>query len=81
VLVEVGGFDPALQALSPKEVTVILTNPTAGIEPIRRAATRTASGAWTAEATLPVAGAWRVRVDLLVTDFRKVTLEDAVKIR
>ncbi len=81
VLIEVGAFDHVSQALSPKEVTVILTNPAAGIEPIRRAAARAGAGAWTAEATLPVAGEWRVRVDLLVTDFRKVTLEDAVRIR
>jgi copper transport protein len=81
VAIEIAAFDQKLQPLSPKEVTVVLTNPAAGIEPIRRVATRTGAGPWIAEATLPVPGEWHVRLDLLVTDFRKVTLEDVATIR
>lgn len=81
VTIEIAAFDQKLQPLSPKEVTVVLTNPAAGIEPIRRVATRTGAGSWMAEATLPAPGEWRVRLDLLVSDFKKVTLEDVARIR
>jgi copper transport protein len=67
--------------LDPKEVTVTLAKPDAGIEPMQRRAARTPDGTWRVEGlVLPVPGRWQVRVDVLVSDFEKATLEDTVEI-
>jgi copper transport protein len=60
-----------------KEVTLFLSLPERGIEPLERKATRGADGNWTVrDVPIPFAGRWRVRVEALVTDFEKVTLEE-----
>jgi copper transport protein len=65
-------------ALPAKEVRVTFTNEAAGIEPIRRPATG-AEGAWRVDGlTLPVAGAWTVRLDILVSDFETLRLDGTV---
>jgi copper transport protein len=78
VLVLDGAFAP----LAVKEVTLVLANPGAGIEPLRRTATRAADvGAnnWRIDNfQVPVAGRWNLRVELLVSDFDKLTIEDTV---
>jgi copper transport protein len=62
--------------LEAKEVTFILSQPEAGIEPFERKAVRDPDGSWIARnVAIPFAGRWRMRVDALVTDFEKVTLE------
>lgn len=67
--------------LDPKEVTISLANKGSGIEPIERRANRAADGTWQAEAVvLPVPGPWQVRIDALLTDFEKTTLEGTVEI-
>jgi copper transport protein len=72
-----GDFGP-LQA---KEVSLILSQPERGIEPFERPAVREADGNWIARnVPIPFAGRWRVRVDALVTDFEKVTLEDELDV-
>jgi copper transport protein len=72
-----GDFSP----FRPKEVALILSNPAAGVEPIRRPATLR-EGVWQVDAlALPVPGRWQVRVDILVSDFEKQMLEDSVDIR
>lgn len=69
-------------ALDPKEVTVALGNSGTGIEPIERRAIRKADGTWQIEGlVLPVPGQWQVRVDVLISDFEKATLEDVVEFR
>jgi copper transport protein len=69
-------------ALDPKAITVTVANPGAGIEPIERHAVKAADGTWQVEGlVLPVPGQWRVRVDVLISDFEKVTLEDHIEIR
>jgi copper transport protein len=76
IVVMRGDFSPFV----PKEVTLILSNPTAGIEPIRRSAVLR-DEVWRVDGlTLPVPGHWQVRIDVLVGDFEKVMLEDAVTI-
>jgi copper transport protein len=46
---------------------------------VRRAATHRGDGHWRVEGLrVPVAGQWIVRVDLLIDDFTKLTLEDQV---
>jgi copper transport protein len=49
---------------------------------MRRTASRQGDGSWRVEGlTIPVAGRWSVRVDILVSDFDLVTLEDDLVIR
>ncbi len=60
-----------------KEATLILSLPGRGIEPLQRTATLGADGYWhVADAPIPYPGRWHIRIEALVTDFRKVTLED-----
>ena len=68
--------------LDAREVTLILSNPDAGIEAIRRPATRAGEANWRIDdLVIPVAGTWRVRVDILITDFDIARLEGAIAIR
>jgi copper transport protein len=63
--------------LSAKEATLTLSLPDRGIEAIERTATLGADGFWHVRGVpLPVAGRWHMRIDALVGDFEKVTLED-----
>jgi copper transport protein len=67
--------------LQAKEVSLFLSLPEKGIEPMERKATRDADGIWTIRGVpIPFAGLWRVRVDALVTDFEKVTLEEELEV-
>ncbi len=57
----------------PKELTVALSLPSAGIEPITRRPARIGDGAYRLDGlALPVAGRWEVRIDALIDDFEKV---------
>jgi copper transport protein len=68
--------DLARNPLAAKEVTLSLANPAAGIEPIRRAAASLGDGRWQVDGLrIPVGGAWRIAVEILVSDFDKITLE------
>jgi copper transport protein len=67
--------------LQAKEVSLFLSLPEKGIEPLERKAERGADGIWTIRGVpIPFAGLWRVRVDALVTDFEKVTLEEELDV-
>jgi copper transport protein len=78
-LINIEVLDGDFNALAVKEVTVMLANPAAGIEPVRRAAVHIGDGHWRVEGLrVPLAGQWTVRVDLLIDDFEKVVLEDRV---
>jgi len=67
--------------LSAKEVTLTLSLPERGIEPIERGASLGPDGCWhVAKVELPFAGRWHVRIDALVTDFEQVTLEDDLEL-
>jgi len=68
--------------LPAREATLTLSLPARGIEPMERAARLGADGYWhVSNAVLPVAGRWHMRIDALVTDFEKVTLEDDFELR
>jgi copper transport protein len=68
-----------MSPLEAKEVTLVLSLPERGIEPMERKAVRGADGNWSArDVPIPFAGRWRVRVDVLVSEFEKVTLEEEV---
>ena len=80
-------LDGAFQPLAVKEVTLVLANPGAGIESFRRTATRAAENItpdtpatmWRIDdLRIPVAGRWNLRVELLISDFDKLMIEDTV---
>ena len=79
--IELMVLDGELQPLTVKEVTLILANPAAGIEPVRRNAIAAGPFTWRVDGLrMPVAGPWIVRVDLLISDFEKIQLEDKVEL-
>jgi len=69
-------------AISPKEVTLILAKPEAGIEAIARPARHDGRQGWLVDGlVVPLAGAWQVKVDILVDDFEKASLEGSIMVR
>jgi copper transport protein len=77
VVLQSGEFGP----LAAKEVTLELANPALGIEPIRRPARQTGDEPWQTDSfAIPAAGRWQVKIEVLVTDFDRVTLEGTLDI-
>ncbi|QKC81740.1 copper resistance CopC/CopD family protein [Mesorhizobium sp. NZP2077] len=69
-------------SLDAKEVTLVLSKPDSGIEPLKRAATKPGDGSWRVDnLVIPVPGRWTVRIDILVSDFEIVKIEAPVDIR
>lgn len=67
------------EPVDPKEVTLILANPQAGIEAISRAAQKVGPREWRVQGLiLPQAGEWVITVDILVDDFEKASLEGSI---
>lgn len=67
--------------LAAKEAALTLSLPERGIEPMERDAELGPDGYWhVRKVELPFAGRWHVRIDALVTDFEKITLEDELEI-
>ncbi len=67
--------------LPAKEATLALSLPERGIEPLERAATLGPDGYWHVPGVpLPYPGRWHMRIDALVTDFQKITLEDELDV-
>ncbi len=65
----------------PKEVAIELSQPDAGIEPIRRVMTAD-NGSYLLEGPeLAVPGTWTLRLDVLIDDFEKAIFETAIPIR
>ena len=63
--------------LDAKEATLFLSLPERGIEALERKAVLGADGYWhVSSVPLPYAGHWHMRIDALITDFKKITLED-----
>jgi copper transport protein len=72
-------LDPMVHPMAVEGVTIFLSNPQAGIEPLRRDADREGEAGWRIEdLRIPIAGRWTLRVDVLINDFEKETLEDDV---
>jgi copper transport protein len=80
----VGTDDFVLQLMSgdgnllpAKQAMLVLSLPERGIEPLERKATRGADGYWSVrDVPISAAGRWHMRIEALVTDFEKITLED-----
>lgn len=63
--------------LKTREATLTLSLPERGIAEIERPATLGPDGFWHVEKVpLSVPGRWHMRIDALVTDFEKITMED-----
>ncbi|MCX5578588.1 copper resistance CopC/CopD family protein [Kaistia terrae] len=78
IAIMTGDFGP----LDAKAVTLVLSNPDVGIEAIRRPAQISADGVWSVEGlNLPVPGIWKARIDILISDFELVKLEDKIELR
>ena len=74
--------DANYQPMTPKEVTLIFSQPASGIEPLRREAENVGDDLWRIDdVMLPTPGRWRLRIDVLIDDFTKVSLEDDILIR
>ena len=60
-----------------KEASLILSLPERGIEPMERPATLGSDGYWhVRNVPIPYPGHWHMRIEALVTDFKKIALED-----
>jgi copper transport protein len=67
--------------LKARQATLILSLPERGIEPLERAAALGADGYWhVRDMPIPYPGRWHVRVEALVSDFEKITLEDEFEV-
>ncbi|WP_409188564.1 copper resistance CopC/CopD family protein [Bradyrhizobium sp. RDM4] len=67
--------------LQAKEATLTLSLPERGVEPMERDAKLGPDGYWhVRNVELPFAGRWHLRIDALVTDFEKITLEDELEV-
>ena len=63
--------------LEAKEATLFLSLPERGIEALERKAVFGADGYWhVLDVPLPYPGHWHMRIDALISDFKKITLED-----
>ena len=70
-----GQFGP----LPAKEVTLFFSSKASGIEPLRLSASHVEGAAWSVgNVALPAIGRWQVRVEILVNDFEKVSIEDEI---
>jgi copper transport protein len=75
VIVLDGQFGP----LAAKEVTLVLAKPVTGIEPLRLAAKHVDGATWRLDGvSIPLPGRWTVRVEILISDFEKVVIEDHI---
>lgn len=70
-----------LRPVAAKEVVLVIWNPSAGIEPIRRDATFEGGAQWRISGLhIPIGGVWRMRIEVLISDFDKVIIEDNVEL-
>ncbi|TKB15591.1 MAG: copper resistance protein CopC [Mesorhizobium sp.] len=78
MVIMTGDFGP----LDAKQVTLVLSKPDSGIEPIRRPATKPDDGTWRVDnLVIPLPGRWNARLDILVSDFEMVKIEAPIDIR
>jgi copper transport protein len=72
-------LDAELRRLDAKELTLVFANSAAGIEAMRRNAVSEGDANWRIDdIRIPLAGRWRLRVEILVSDFEKLVLEQEV---
>jgi len=72
-------LDPELHPLAAKELTLVLANTAAGIEPMQRHGVSEGDGFWRIDdLRVPAAGRWQLRVEILISDFDKLVLDEEV---
>jgi copper transport protein len=70
------------EPLDPKEVTLILAKPDAGIEALERPARKAGRYGWQVDGlVLPLPGPWQVKVEILVNDFETSRLEGSITVK
>lgn len=75
-------LNPRGEILMPLEMSASFAAPAHGIEAITRPLARSPGGAFRLERLdLPLAGAWSVRIDALVSDFEKAVFETEIALR
>ncbi|RAZ78055.1 copper resistance CopC/CopD family protein [Mesorhizobium atlanticum] len=78
MVIMTGDFGP----LDAKQVTLVLSKPDSGIEPIKRPARKPGDGTWRVDnLVIPLPGRWNARLDILVSDFEMVKIEAPLDIR
>ena len=80
--ITIGVLDGEFRPLAAKEVELVLSQPSAGIEPLRLSATRNEDANWRIDGIrAPLTGRWHFRVNILVSDFEKITIEEDFELR
>ena len=75
-------LDGQFRPLPAKEVTLFFSNAPSRIEPLRLLTTHVEGAAWSVEnVVLPTIGRWQVRVEILINDFEKVSIEDEIDLQ
>jgi len=78
IVVMTGDFGP----LDAKAVTLVLSKPDSGVEPLKREARKPGDGTWRIDGlVVPFAGRWTARLDILVSDFDMIQIEGPIDIR
>jgi copper transport protein len=78
IMIMTGDFGP----LDARAVSLVLSNPAAGLGPIARQAQKPGDGTWRIDAlAVPAPGRWEVRIEIVVSDRERITLADAIDIR
>jgi copper transport protein len=78
IMIHDGNYQP----MASKGVTLVFSQPAIGIEPLRREAVGIGDNRWRVDdVVLPTAGRWRLRVEILIDDFQKVSVEGDILVR
>jgi copper transport protein len=72
-------LDGQFRSLAAKEVVLVLSKPEAGTEPLRLPAVRVEETIWRIDGVrIPMTGSWRARIEILISDFEKTSIEDEI---
>jgi copper transport protein len=72
-------LDEQFRPLAAKEVVLVLFKPDTGIEPLRLGARHVEATTWQIDGVrLLMSGRWRARVEILISDFEKLVIEDKI---
>ena len=75
-------FDAEGKPLTPQQVTIEISQPAAGVEAISHPMTAAAPGLYRWEgAVLPLAGDWKLRLLVLISDFEEIRFNTRIPIR
>ncbi|HSY86997.1 MAG TPA: FixH family protein [Verrucomicrobiae bacterium] len=81
-LISIHLFDTEGKPLTPQQVTIEISQPAAGVEPITHPVTATAPGLYRWEgAVLPLTGDWNLRLLVLISDFEEIRFDTSIPIR